>query len=87
MTYCIFKIFTTADLKGSKNVIYDDLKNIVYTSNLETDFSKIKNPKTFLGLLEMVKYQQEQDNISKNNLINTQKVRILNKSEEQKNTG
>ena len=57
MTYCIFKIFTTTDLKGSKNVIYDDLKNIVYTSNLETDFSKIKNPKTFLDLLEMVKYQ------------------------------
>ena len=40
----------------SKKFDYDDLKFIVQSSDLETDFSELKDPATFLDSTKIVKY-------------------------------
>ena len=67
----------------SKTINYGDLKFIVNSSGLETDFSELKDPVAFLDsikkrelLIEEVRHKQEEFNRYK-------KIKIGNKSEKQ----
>ena len=42
--------------KLSKKIYYGDLKLIVNSSGLETDFSKLKDPVAFLDSVKNMKY-------------------------------
>ena len=53
----------------SKTTEYGDLKFIISSSGIETDFSKLKYPVLYLIVLEKMKYQLKKHNINKKNLI------------------
>ena len=72
----------------SKKIDYDDLKFIVNSSGLQTNFSELNDPAAFLDSIknreisiEEARHKQEEFNRY------LKKIRIGNKSEKQKNIG
>ena len=65
----------------SKQTDYGDLRFIVHSSGLETDFSELKNPVAFVDSIKKVKYQLKKHNKGFNRYLT--KIRTGNKSDKQ----